>query len=401
MGGADEPGPGEGVAAGLTPQRKPAIRVVPADESHADALAEFFRAVWGDDARPEDVRAAQRAGAAGNLAEPGAPVPTVLVLADQQVVGYVSSLPVRLWTGTDDVPGYWVKGLMVREEYRNGPIGFMVLKALVGRLPRSVVLTVAPASRRLFAALGYRDLGAVPNYVRLLRPARVAARLDLERLGLAGLPPSLVRAAELVRRSGLGALAGGLAGALLGLRRMRVRPAPCVVSAPVQLTEEVADEVWSGAKTGFPAGVVRNGAYLLRRYGSEPERYRALVARRDGHAIGLLVLRTPRPGEGDPRLQGITLATVADACYPSTRPDVGAALLREAARVAVRLDADALLCTASAPTLVDALRRETFFRLPGNVHFFHRDVSDPRPHWPDQLVGWWLTRGDGQSDEVF
>ena len=100
-------------------------------------------------------------------------------------------------------------------------------------------------------------------------------------------------------------------------------------------------------------------------------------------------------------MQGIRVATVADACYPSTAPEIGVALLREAARVAALTDAEARLCTASAPGLVEALRREAFFRLPGNVHFFHRDVADSKPEWPDRLDGWWLMRGDGESDEVF
>jgi len=52
---------------------------------------------------------------------------------------------------------------MVLPEYRNGPIGYRVLKELVGQLRRSVVLTVAPASVRLFEALGYANLGVVPN----------------------------------------------------------------------------------------------------------------------------------------------------------------------------------------------------------------------------------------------
>jgi GNAT superfamily N-acetyltransferase len=138
---------------------KPKIQILEAAAVPAEALAAFFREVWDQRATAELVSTARRQAAAANLAEPGAEVPTTVVLADDRVVGYRSSLPVELWDGGVSYPGYWVKGLMVLPEYRNGPIGYRVLKELVGQLRRSVVLTVAPASVRLFEALGYANFG--------------------------------------------------------------------------------------------------------------------------------------------------------------------------------------------------------------------------------------------------
>ena len=174
------------MVSGAQPRRR--VEVLRVSEAHATELAEFFRAVWDPAATAESVTAARAAAARDNLAEPGVAPPTFAVFIEGRIVGYVGSLAVRIQVRGVEQPAYWAKGLMVLPEHRNGPIGFTVLKALVGSLPRSLALTVAPASRRLFGALGYADLGAVPNGVRFLRPDRVLARLDLAALGLGGLP---------------------------------------------------------------------------------------------------------------------------------------------------------------------------------------------------------------------
>jgi hypothetical protein len=39
--------------------------------------------------------------------------------------------------------------------------------------------------------------------------------------------------------------------------------------------------------------------------------------------------------------------------------------------------------------------------LPGNVHLLYRDASGEGAQLSNSLPDWWLTRGDGNSDEVF
>jgi hypothetical protein len=50
--------------------------------------------------------------------------------------------------------------------------------------------------------------------------------------------------------------------------------------------------------------------------------------------------------------------------------------------------------------VVAHVRRAGYLRVPGNIHFFVRDTSPVRP-WPESRDAWWLTRGDGFSDETF
>ena len=183
-----------------------------ATEEHADAIAAFYREVWNPAATAESVVAGIRRSAAQNVSAPGQATPTALVLAGNRVVGYCGSIPQRLWDGARERPAYWVKGLMVLPEYRNGPIGYLAVKELARHLDCSTILTVAPAARRLFSALGYTDLGAIPNWTKALRPSVMAERLDLDALGLSGLPNWIGAGVSVARRTGIAAVAAKLAG---------------------------------------------------------------------------------------------------------------------------------------------------------------------------------------------
>jgi hypothetical protein len=69
-------------------------------------------------------------------------------------------------------------------------------------------------------------------------------------------------------------------------------------------------------------------------------------------------------------------------------------------REARRLGADAVLASTGHPAVVTVLRRQAYARIGGNLHFFVRDTAGEAP-WPLAMKSWWLSRGDGQSDETF
>src|SRR6266540_1593515 len=119
------------------------IQATLATEEHAGAIAAFYRETWSPDATAESVVAARRQAAAENVVEPGEAPPLALVLDRSRVIACCGSIPQRLWDGVAEHPAYCVKGLMVLPEYRNGPIGFLVGKALAERLSRATVLVVA------------------------------------------------------------------------------------------------------------------------------------------------------------------------------------------------------------------------------------------------------------------
>jgi GNAT superfamily N-acetyltransferase len=383
--------------------RPPRLVIADATEADAEPLAAFFRAVWHADDSADSVRAWMRRSAVGNVAEPGRFPPTIVARADSRVIGYCSSLPLRIWDGHTERPAYWAKGLMVVPEHRNGPIGFHVLRALAQRLPLSAAVTVHPASKRLFGAAGYQDLGPVPNFVCPIAPGRILGEVDLTQLPLDGWPGWIRRAAELVQRSGAARAIGAPATLVMRAAFLR-RPSPpgLLVTETDPPHEGALDRLWQRVRGGIAFGPVRDGRAILGRYAVAPpgRRYRFVTAMEAGELVGLCMVRPPGASP-DPRLGGTRVAAIADLVFPPDRPDIGAATLRAGARLAAALGADAALLSASHAAVARIARTAGFFAVPGNIHFFLRAGATPAEAWSSSLGDWWLSRGDGESDAAF
>jgi hypothetical protein len=96
----------------------------------------------------------------------------------------------------------------------------------------------------------------------------------------------------------------------------------------------------------------------------------------------------------------LRIVSFSDALFQPSRPDIAKAVISAARLQALRLRADALLCTATHRDFVTALRGQGYISVGGNIHFFIRDPEQVG-NWPSDLGDWWLTRGDGHSDETF
>jgi hypothetical protein len=376
------------------------IAIAPATEGHAEAVATFFREVWDPQATAESVVTGMRSAARSNVAAPGVHPPTILVIQDNRVIGYCSSIPQRLWDGSRERPAYWVKGLMVLPEFRNGPVGYLAVKELVKHLPCSTIVTVAPAARRLFAALGYQDLGAVPNWVKPLRAGTIARQLDFNSLGLS-VPSWAARAVRAAQVTGLAAIGGAGVGVMADLASSVARlPAFALeVDHRVPSANEL-DALWQSARAELAASPTRDATYLIPRYGGDATGpYTCLAVRDSGRVVGVAVARKPK-ATSDERLGNLRVATISDIVFPPARTEVCLALLGAVERAARAAGADALTCMSGHPALTRLLRRQAYLRLGGNVHFFLRDITGESA-WPSDLAAWWLNRGDGESDTTF
>jgi hypothetical protein len=376
------------------------IRITLAEDEHAEAMADFYRAVWTKDATADSVRASRRRAAAENVVVPGEAPPVVLAFEGNRVVGHWASIPQRLWDGVAERPSYWMNGLMVFPEFRNGLTALLLVKELAGRLSRSTTLTVLPVARGLLSTVGYTELGVVPNFVRPLRGASLARRLDLAEVGLT--LPGWVRAGvRVAQRTGLAGLVGGAVGVAASLAAATARRAGTRVAAelaPEAPSREELDDLWRRARSSIAASLVRDGLYLRSRFGAD-ERYAFVSVRDAGRLAGVAVVLRPRE-MSDPRLRGLRVATISDILFPPEDNDVGLALLGGVEQTARAAGSDAILCTTSNHGLMRVLKRQAFVRLPGNLHFFLRDTTDAG-HWSSDLPSWWLARGDGGADAVF
>jgi GNAT superfamily N-acetyltransferase len=388
---------------GTSPTISARLEVVRCEDQHADLLAHFIRKVWDPHATSASVRAARAADAERNVVEPGVAPPTWIAVQNGSALGYVTTIPIRLWDGRRQWPAYWIKGLMVLPEYRGGPIGYLLLKAAAGSLSRSGGLAVAAAARRLFEAVGYRDLGAVPNWVRPIAPHEILNRIDPRQLGLAA-PGWLEKALQIGRRTGMTAVGGWAAGAVLRFAAGMDRAGTATLqSGPLDSARasSALDALWSASSRTLRSCVVRDGRYLIDRYPSGPGHpYVWLGTWRGRELAGAAVLRRPRES-GDERLRGIRVATLTDLLYRPERPDDGLALLGQVERAARSLGAHAILASTSSGDLTALLRRQLYFSLTGNVHLLFRDTSDDSPAFGQTVAEWFIMRGDGQADETF
>lgn len=381
--------------------RRHGIQLARASDEHDAALAEFFRATWNENATVETVRDGRRSAAAANPAFPGEEVPNFILMQGEKIVGFVGTIPMRIWSDAKEYPAHWIKGFWVLPEFRNGPVGFLVLREAVRNLSCAMALTVLPVVVGLSVRLGFTDLGALPNLVRILNPAKLLHRIRLDEVGFGNMPEWLRASAAFLQRTGVASAAGVCADRIA---RMAVGlsgrfPRSLALYTDVPEIQDL-DALWLRTRGTLGASLVRDGRYLSWRYQrQDAHKYRFITARKGAELAGLAVLRNPR-ADGDPRLHGATVATISEWIFPLDEPLAGLAALAGAERAARELGADALLCSASHPLALRLLRRRAFLPAPPNVHLLTRALPNTCSLSGAQS-DWWITRGDANADEVF
>ncbi len=378
-----------------------ATAAVPVAEEHAELLARFFRAVWDPAATPEAVVRGRAAAAAANPVAPGEAPPTFIVLARDRAVGYLTTIPFRLSCHGREHGAHWLKGLAVLPEYQNSAVGFLLLRRAIRELPLSLAMVVQPGAVKLFRMLGHTDVGVVPNYVRVLEPTRVLRRLDMDALGVAR-PGSWKRSALRVARApGLAPVLGNAARLLLRAGVLAAgRPPALDVHAAAAPDRAGLDALWRSVRNQLPAAAVRDGAAVLPAQGSEGGGgMRVLGAYQRSALVAYATVRAPR-AQGDPRLNGIRVASVSDLLFRPDAPAAGLAVLAAAEETGREFGADALFCSASHPVLGRLLRRRGYVGMGGNMHLLARDAT-LRAALPAPLSDWWVTRSDSAADETF
>lgn len=379
-----------------------ALRARRLSEADADSLAEFFRAAaWDPDATPASARETLRVAAAENPFEPGTRPPTVGVFVGTRLVAYLNSIPTRFWNGKEFAAAHWLKGFWVLEQYRNGPIGYLLLKEMLKHVGLAASLPAALVPRRLSAALGMLDLGAVRNYIHPLHPARLLRNLDFERLGLTRLPAPVAIAVKVARFPPLAYAAGGIVSlTLAALRLPGAWTARGLTMRLGELPDEAAlDALWARAQRNLSCSAMRSGAYLRWRYERGANgHYRFASVWRGVDLVGLAVLAPPQRPD-DSRIGGVGIGSVVDLLLDPGCPGALSSVLGVARRWGKAANYDALLLTASHRALRGPLLRAGYVATPGNIHLMLRD-PDAKHGLSTDLDAWMVTRGDAWSDHV-
>jgi hypothetical protein len=377
--------------------QRDAARVAIYDPSMAEAFDRFRRAVWPGSGRSEQ-GTAERQG-------PRPDAPTFVFVKGDNVVGHVATIPVQLAASGRTVAAHWIVGFMVLPEHRNGLVGPLLIKEVNRTLDCALSLFVEPPVLRILTGLKWAHRGTVPQYLRVLDASGVGRHLRLSALkglGLRAGRPAGAAPSGFIEPLARRLLGWGLA--LAQVARLGLTLASRLGAAPMAAREERGfdqsyDQLWQAVGGRSGACLARDCAYLQRRFGDRPDRYRVLACRQDGRLIGYCVVKVKQFTD-DPRMGGMKVGTIVDCLFDPDSPAVFHSLVSGALRIFRQDEVHAVLCTASHASVRRLLRANGFFAIPGNLNFaFHNRTNLPLQDTP--LESWHLMRGDSDADQNF
>ncbi len=242
--------------------------LVPARPEDAGRLAAFFThfppifvTPWGS---PEQSWRLENPANADH-----APKAWIFEPAAGEVAGFLDSAPAKLEAGGRTLDASWVTSLLVRPDFQARGLPPWLVKAWAASTDLCLAFGTTNDSRALFEHLGWKNLGTVTYYRRLLDPGPFVADRWRNR-------------------------AGRLASAALRPAAWMLEPAPVREGERLlgwELLEEL-DAFWGRVGGGLGVAVRRDRAYVAWRYRDRPEgNYELLGLKVGGRLEGVAVLR--------------------------------------------------------------------------------------------------------------
>ncbi len=331
--------------------------------------------------------------------------PTFLFLKDDEVLGHITSIPVGLFIHSRFIPAHWMVGFMVLPEYRNGPIGPLLIKKVNETLDFAMTLHVEDNVLRIFKGLGWKHLGVIPQFIRVLNTYRLLKEVNIGQL-------PFLKGRRNVTRKWLGwglsntltryfiALSASLAIKIWNLCKATIRPNFGLFKVIEEYSFDASfDTLWEGIRGKFDAMVVRDRSYLENRFGGRIEKYRLLTCRRNDRLIGYCILKV-KSFINDPRMGNTRVGTIVDCLFDPEDFSGLQLLFFEASKLFNKEKVDAIFCAASYLPLQKFLIRNGFMEISGNLNFaFHGSFIEPFGEL--NLSEWHLMRGDSDADANF
>jgi hypothetical protein len=322
--------------------------------------------------------------------------PRVLFMKGREVIGHVATNPVRLAVAGRLYDASWAVGLVVVPEHRNGPVAPLLVKKLNEAVAIGLTLHVEDAALRVFKGVGWRHLGVLPQYSRVLN-ASAFVRTFAQRGGpfLTGRKARLW--AVLSRMPGpVAALVGAGFATLAAAGALRRRRAGGLTVTEERGFDPSYGELAERVKGKLGVWVLRDEPYLVARYGRRMGSYRLLACRRGGHLLGYGIVKI-KQFDDDPRMGDIRMGTLVDCVFDPDEPAVLDALLRSTVALCRREAIDVVFCTASLRALGQRLRRHGFVPMAGTLNAGVHDRTGALADDPP-LDSWHLMRGDSDAD---
>jgi GNAT superfamily N-acetyltransferase len=319
--------------------------------------------------------------------------PVWIAVADTAVVGQIAVQPTKMKIGDSIYQGGWIVDVMILPSFRGLGLGHRLHEAVAQRMQLLVMLTMAPATRRIadragsitlddawqYSRVCHVEPSDISRYVRVRLSNREYARNFLE---------ILLKVPGVCRL--VAALTNGFVGARDLLRRL---PSTDGTMTEVRVFGPEFDQFWQTIGRRFPALTVRDSRYLDWRFVQCPNlRYRSF-ALTIGKAIrGYVVLRRT---ETEELRQGIISDLVAaPGDVQSLRTLLVYALIHFGKDVA------SVECVTSSEEIRALLREFGFIRTRTTRPTCWASEKNIRREIEQLRSSWYFTKSDHDWDQV-
>ncbi len=190
---------------------------------------------------------------------------------DATPVGQMATMPVWLWWGDKEVRASWGMDFFVRRNEQGRGLGPRLTRAWTDHVDAALAIGLTPPAYALYKRMGFKDVGKLPFFQKVVDPVAVARRR-------------------------FGTLLGSLSGPFVAMGLRLIRPSGRSVDKTVavaeskQFTAEYRG-LWDRAKSSYAMCVRRDPDYLRWKYLDSEKPYTIWEARRDGALVGFAVSR--------------------------------------------------------------------------------------------------------------
>jgi GNAT superfamily N-acetyltransferase len=296
-------------------------------------------------------------------------IPLWVAMDNGKIVGQLATILVQLKAGSSNTKAIWILEFILLEAYRGQGLGKRLVRAAEQKYPTMITLGINDASTRVFTSLGWKPLGSIHRYHRILFAGSAAAQLGDKKY----------------LREGLNLLSCPLRffpGARSSTNKYEIRRDP--------LLDTEIDEFWDRASPQWPAAVRRDHRFLSWQFLQQPRKtfdFIRLYERERLVGYAILFFRKGVGNAPPPK------AAIGDLVYDSRNQDeVIDALLEATLKLAIERRAGSLVTDVLDARVESHLNRFRFWRIKNSPRFMASSTEFQEILYRPE--NWYLTRAD-------
>lgn len=294
-------------------------------------------------------------------------LPIWVLKGNGQIIGQLGTIPVQLKVGAAYTKAIWILEFVILPEFRGQGLGKKLVLAAGEKYRTMITLGINEASTRVFTSLGWKPMGRIHRYHRLLFAGSSAG----------------ISSKRSLLREGLNRISFPLRASLKG-------EDPKYTITCDRVFDPELDELWDRASVQWCVAARRGHKFLEWQFLHQPRKlFDCIRVYERGHLAGYAVLffRAGRNGGPPPK------AAISDLVYDSRNQDeVIDALLNAALQLAVERKAGGVVTDVLDGRTEARLKKLKFWRIKNSPPFMATSSE-----FPDEICDpakWYLTRAD-------